>query len=47
MATNERPKDKASEWLSIGIERAPMKGSSTVLEHKRRSKEQEQLHCHS
>ena len=28
-------------------ERATMNGSSTVLEHKRSSKEQEQLNCHS
>ena len=28
-------------------ERATMKGSSTVLGHERRSKEQERLHCHS
>ena len=28
-------------------ERDTMNGGSTVLEHKRRSKEQERLHCHS
>ena len=41
-----------NEWPSLSFfsnrttDCATMNGSSTVLEHKRRSKEQERLHCH-